>query len=120
MSQQMQQLVKVFRSRRGRIVSALLGAGQSDPSLIAAFRERFLKPRRQEAYATLRRGIQRGELPANTDLDLLLDCLYGPIYMRFLIRHNTLTPEFVEGICENILGPARSTRKPPHSQAVSS
>src|SRR6202453_1746709 len=38
MSQQMRQLVKVFRSRRGRIVSALLGAGQSDGSLIKAFR----------------------------------------------------------------------------------
>src|SRR5580692_13081043 len=42
MSQQMRQLVKVFRSRRGRIVSAMLGAGQSDNNLIAAFRERFL------------------------------------------------------------------------------
>jgi AcrR family transcriptional regulator len=56
MSQQMRQLVKILLSRRGRIVSAMLGAGQSDSSLIAAFRERFLTPRRQEAYATLRRG----------------------------------------------------------------
>jgi AcrR family transcriptional regulator len=104
MSQQMRQLVKVFRSPRGKIVSAMLGAGQSDPSLIAAFRERFLKPRRQEAYATLRRGIERGQLKKNVDMDLLLDSLYGPIYMRFLIRHNSLTPEFVEGICELAFG----------------
>src|SRR5207302_7901816 len=48
MSQQMCQLVKVFRSPRGRIVSAILAAGQSDKSIITAFRERFLKPRRQE------------------------------------------------------------------------
>src|SRR6202050_864915 len=39
MSQQMGQLIKVFSSRRGRIVSAMLGAGQSDSSLIGAFRE---------------------------------------------------------------------------------
>ena len=100
MSGQMRQLIKIFRSRRGRIVSAMLGAGQSDSSLIAAFRERFLKPRRQEAYATLRRGIRRGELPENIDMDLLLDSLYGPIYMRFLIGHDKLTPEFVESLCE--------------------
>src|ERR1700685_1168129 len=62
MSQQMRQLVKVFRSPRGRIVSAMLGGGQSDKDLITAFRERFLKPRRREAYATLQRGIRRGEL----------------------------------------------------------
>src|SRR5216684_3862376 len=48
------------------------------------FPERFMKPRRQEAYATLRRGIRRGELHADVDMDLLLDSLYGPIYMRLL------------------------------------
>jgi AcrR family transcriptional regulator len=36
MSRQMRQLIKVFRSRRGRIVSAILGAGQSDRALVAA------------------------------------------------------------------------------------
>ncbi len=104
MSQQMRQLIKVFRGRRGRIVSAILAAGQTDRGVIAAFRERFMMPRRQEAYATLRRGIQRGQLPKKIDMDLLLDSLYGPIYMRFLIRHDSLTPEFVEGLCELTLG----------------
>ena len=59
MSQQMRQVVKVFRSPRGRIVSAILGGGQSDKDLISAFRKRFLWPRRREAYATLRRAIRR-------------------------------------------------------------
>jgi AcrR family transcriptional regulator len=111
MSQQMRQLVKVFRGPRGRIVSALLGGGQSDRNLIAAFRERFLWPRRKEAYATLQRGIRRGELPRDVDMDLLLDSLYGPIYMRFLIRHDNLTPDFVDGLCGLILGGARPRRK---------
>ncbi|MFZ0771606.1 MAG: TetR/AcrR family transcriptional regulator [Candidatus Sulfotelmatobacter sp.] len=120
MSQQMRQLVKIFRSKRGRIVSAMLGAGQADSSLIAAFRERFLKPRRQEAYATLRRGIQRGELRKNVDMDLLLDSLYGPIYMRFLIRHDRLTPDFVEALCELTLGEAHPSPKSARSRGRSS
>jgi AcrR family transcriptional regulator len=116
MSQQMRQLVKIFRSRRGRIVSAILGGGQSDGDLIAAFRERFLLPRRLEAYATLRRGIRRGELRQDVDMDLLLDSLYGPIYMRFLIRHDKLTPDFIDRLCELVLGGARPLRKlPPHT-----
>ena len=119
MSQQMRQLVKILLSRRGRIVSAMLGAGQSDSNLIAAFRERFLKPRRQEAYATLRRGILRGQLRRNVDMNLILDSLYGPIYMRFLIRHDKLTPEFVDGLCELTLG-KRFKRKPPHLRSRSS
>src|SRR5258706_8251575 len=111
MSQQMRQLVKIFRSRRGRIVSAILGGGQSDRDLIAAFRERFLLPRRLEAYATLRRGIRRGELRGNIDMDLLLDSLYGPIYMRFLIRHDSLTPEFIDRLCDLVLSGAHPSRK---------
>jgi AcrR family transcriptional regulator len=107
MSQQMRQLIKVFRGRRGRIVSAILAGGQSDKELIAAFRERFLWPRRREAYATLQRGIRRGELRKDIDKNLLLDSLYGPIYMRFLIRHDRLTPEFVNRLCGLVLGGAR-------------
>jgi AcrR family transcriptional regulator len=106
MSQQMNQLVKILRGRRGHLVRAILGAGQRDSTLISAFRERFLKPRRAEAYATLRRGIERGELPPGTGLDLLLDALYGPIYMRFLIGHDKLSEQFVQELCAVVFGGA--------------
>jgi AcrR family transcriptional regulator len=111
MSQQMRQLVKVFRSRHGRIVSAILAAGQTDKDLIEAFRERFLWPRRREAYRTLRRAMARGELSKNADLDLILDSLYGPIYMRFLIQHDQLTPDFVERLCALVLRGAKPANR---------
>jgi AcrR family transcriptional regulator len=104
MNLQMHQLASIMRSRRGNILSAILGAGQSDKTLISAFRERFLKPRRAEAYATLQRGVVRGELPADLDLNMVLDALYGPLYMRFLLRHDRLTPGFVDQLCELVLG----------------
>ena len=111
LSQQMTQLVRIFRGRRGRIVAALLGGGQSDPELIAAFRERFLWPRRQQAYVTLQRGIERGELPQDIDMDLMLDALYGPIYMRLLIHHGKLTEEFIARLCDLVLdGVARKAK----------
>src|SRR5208283_2609640 len=103
MSLQMNQFLGILRTRRGRIVAALLGAGQSDPELLEAFRERFLRPRRQGAYRTLRRGIERGELPENLDLDLVLDILYGAIYMRFLIRHDELSEGYINEVCRLVL-----------------
>jgi AcrR family transcriptional regulator len=111
-SLQMNQFLGILRTRRGRIVAALLGAGQSDPELLEAFRERFLRPRRQEAYKTLRRAIERGELPASLDLDLLLDILYGAIYMRFLIRHDELSESYVREVCRLVLGGAAGTPQP--------
>src|SRR5580658_3899652 len=103
MSLQMKRLIRVFRSDRGKVVAALLAGGQSDPELIEAFRDRFLWPRRKQAYQTLQRGIDRGELPAGSDFDLILDSLYGPIYMRFLIRHAKLDENFADEICGLVL-----------------
>jgi len=107
LSQQMRQLIRVFRSRRGRIVAAILAAGQSEREVLTAFRDRFMMPRRQEAYVTVDRAIASGELRRNIDRDLLLDSLYGPVYMRFLIQHDPLTPEFVDHLCEMVLRGAR-------------
>jgi AcrR family transcriptional regulator len=95
---QMKHLVRVLRGRRGRIVAALIGGGQFDPELIQAFRDRFMMPRRQEAYQTLRRAIARRELPEDLNLDLTLDTLYGSLYMRFLIRQTGLTDDYVDEV----------------------
>jgi AcrR family transcriptional regulator len=103
MSLQMRRVIRIFRSDRGKVVAALLAGGQSDPELLEAFRERFLWPKRRQAYQTLQRGIDRGELPADSDLDLILDALYGPIYMRFLIRHDKLDEGFVGDLCALVL-----------------
>jgi AcrR family transcriptional regulator len=119
MSLQMNQFLGILRTRRGRIVAALLGAGQSNPELLHAFRERFLRPRRQEAYRTLRRAIERGELPASLDLDLLLDTLYGAIYMRLLIRHDELSESYVEEVCRLVLGGAAGNRHRPSARSAS-
>ncbi len=103
LSLQMRRLIHIFRSPRGKVVAALVAGGQSDPELIEAFRDRFLWPRRHQAYKTLQRGIARGELAPDTDLDLVLDSLYGAIYMRFLIRHTELKEDVADKICEVIL-----------------
>jgi AcrR family transcriptional regulator len=109
---QMRRLIRIFRSPRGKVVAALLAGGQSDPELLEAFRERFLWPKRRQAYQTLQRGIDRGELPPDINRDLLLDSLYGPIYMRFLIRHTELREDFADEICGVVLnGCAKSTTK---------
>jgi len=103
MSLQMRRVIRIFRSDRGKVVAALLAGGQSDPDLLEAFRERFMWPKRRQAYQTLQRGIDRGELPADSDKDLILDSLYGPIYMRFLIRHDKLAESFADEICGLVL-----------------
>ncbi|HUI83939.1 MAG TPA: TetR/AcrR family transcriptional regulator [Candidatus Binatia bacterium] len=106
MALQMNQFLAVLRSQRGCIVKAVIAAGQSDAKLLEEFRRRLLRPRREWAYETLRRGIDRGELPRRLDLDLVLDILYGAVYMRFLIRHDELTEDYIRNVCRLVLGGA--------------
>ncbi|HZR28177.1 MAG TPA: TetR/AcrR family transcriptional regulator [Terriglobales bacterium] len=112
MNLQMKQLVRILRGKEGRTVAALIGGGQSDPELIDAFRNRFMKPRRQEAYETLRRGMRRGELPTDLNMDLLLDTLYGAIYFRFLIRHASLSEAFINDLCKIVVGAVMIHERP--------
>ncbi len=103
---QMKQWVEILRGRRGRIVAALISGGQSDKEVIEAFRERFVRPKRLDAYRILERGIERREIPAEIDKDLILDSLYGAIYMRFLIWQEGLTEKFVDDAVELVFSGA--------------
>ncbi len=109
--QQMGGLIRIFRSQRGKIVAALLAGGQSDPELLEAYRDRFLWPRRKQAYETLQRGVDRGELPQGCDFDLILDSLYGPILMRFLIRHIKLEEKFADEVCGLVLQNCKAAKR---------
>ncbi|HEY3930214.1 MAG TPA: TetR/AcrR family transcriptional regulator [Candidatus Koribacter sp.] len=100
---QMQRLAGIFRGPRGRILRSLIGGGQSDPELIAAFRNRWLLPRRAEAIGVLERAIKRGQLPPSIDPNMLLDTLYGPLYFRMLIGHGPISVPFVSAVCDAVL-----------------
>ena len=101
---QMQRLAGIFRGPRGRILRSLIGGGQSDPELIAAFRNRWLLPRRAEAIAVLERAVQRGQLSPDIDPNMLLDTLYGPLYFRMLVGHAPVSTSFVSHVCNTVMG----------------
>jgi AcrR family transcriptional regulator len=100
---QMQRLAAIFRGPRGRILRSLIGGGQSDPELIEAFRTRWLMPRRTEALGILQRAIDRGQLPADIDCNMLLDTLYGALYFRLLVSHGPLSSGFVDDVCDAVM-----------------
>ncbi|MDQ2826029.1 MAG: TetR/AcrR family transcriptional regulator, partial [Actinomycetota bacterium] len=59
----------------GRVMPALVAELARNPELAACFREEFVKPRRAMIHETLTRGIARGELRADIDLDLVADAM---------------------------------------------
>ena len=68
-----------------RVLPRLLADAADDPELLAALQTALVRPRRAAIGAVLRRGIERGELRADIDVDLISDMLIGPLIARVLL-----------------------------------
>lgn len=97
----------------GPIIASLMAEAQKDAALEEAIRSRFLAPRRAVAKPILQRGIDRGELRADLDLEVFLDAIYGPIYHRLLSRHAPLDTSFANRLIDLLFdGCAKSAAAP--------
>jgi len=95
----------------GRVIAALITEAQTDPEFAAEYRSRFVEPRRSQAGEVFRRAIERGEIPADTKIEVALDVLYGPLYHRLLHGHAPLSDRFVRDVVDmamNGIMPGRS------------
>jgi AcrR family transcriptional regulator len=93
----------VSSGRYGRVLGALITQAQTDPAFAAEYRQRLIEPRRDQARAVFQRAIQRGEIPANTKIEVALDLLYGPLYHRLLHGHAPLTDRFTQDVVDMAL-----------------
>jgi AcrR family transcriptional regulator len=87
----------------GRVIAALLTEAQTKPEFAREYRARFVKPRRDQGRLIFRRAIERGEIPADTKIEVALDVLYGPIYHRLLHGHAALNDQFVRDVIDTTL-----------------
>jgi hypothetical protein len=52
----------------------------------------------------LQRGIDRGELAPDTDVELVADMIYGPMWYRLLNRHAPIDDRFAVRLSAFVLG----------------
>ena len=62
----------------------------ADPGLHALIRRILVEPERARIAEIVRRGIDRGELPAGLDPEFAVDVLIGPLVYRILIDRGSL------------------------------
>jgi AcrR family transcriptional regulator len=85
-----------------RVIAALVTKAQSDPEFAKEYRARFVRPRREQARTIFERAIERGEIPADTDVEVALDLLYGPFYHRLLHGHAKLSDRFTKTVVDYV------------------
>lgn len=93
-----------------RTLPALVADLADDPELDRIFAETFFHPRRASTEAALRRGVERGDIRPDADLDLLLDLLGATTYHRVLFGHAPITPELAHDVVVTVLDGASTPR----------
>lgn len=88
---------------RVRALRGLMAEAQLDPAFLPAFRE-WVDGRRAIVVAMLKRGIDRGELRADVDLEHAVDLVFGPFWYRLLVEHAPLDPADAPRHAAGILG----------------
>jgi AcrR family transcriptional regulator len=87
----------------GRVFAGLVAEAHNDPEFAKLHLEHFIYPRRDATRVLLVRAIGRGEIAADTDLDVALDLLYGPVYHRLLNQHAPLTDRFIQQVVDAVI-----------------
>ncbi|MGW0804256.1 TetR/AcrR family transcriptional regulator [Nonomuraea sp. NPDC002799] len=90
----LEQTFELAQGVAGQVVMGLMADAQSDPELAAALRAKIIEPRR----SSLRAVLARGAVPADVDLELAADLIFGVMWYRLLNRHAEVNAELAEDI----------------------
>ena len=88
----------------GAIMRGLMADAVLDPDFNKILREAFIFKRRAATRVILERGVKRGEIAKQADLELMTDMLFGPIWFRLLVQHAKLDAGFARQLVEAVIG----------------
>jgi AcrR family transcriptional regulator len=88
----------VFR----RAIPYVISQAHSSPELVRGFGN-LPGPSREAGRVVLRRAIDRRELPADTDVELALDLITGPVIMRVMIMGESLDGDYSRRLIDAVL-----------------
>jgi AcrR family transcriptional regulator len=89
--------------RFATILPDLTAEAGRNPALAEAIHATIGQPRRELGALTLRRAIERGELPADTKIELVLDLLAAPVYWRVSVRRVPVEPGYLDDLADHML-----------------
>lgn len=85
-----------------RIIPYVIGQARSSSDLVRGIGG-LPGPTREAARVMLRRAIDRGELAADTDIEIALDLITGPLVMRAVVMSAPLPPDYAERLAAAVL-----------------
>ncbi|MBQ1095035.1 TetR/AcrR family transcriptional regulator [Streptomyces sp. b94] len=96
-----------------KLIRALNTEIANDAALAAEYREKLARPMDEAKKARLRSAQKAGQLHPDADLDLVLEMLYAPLFLRWLHRGGPLTTAYADSLVDATLrafGPGPGAR----------
>jgi AcrR family transcriptional regulator len=93
---------KMRETPAGRILPAITAEASVNPEMREVLRA-FVRDRRQRPRTVVQRAVARGELPPDTDVELLVDLLGGTVIYRELIALVPTDDAVVERLVDALL-----------------
>lgn len=103
---QLHALVGLF-ARSGTTIAQIIGAAQSEPELIEALSNQYVRRRRRLAVERLGKALEAGQLRPDADLDAIVDQLWGACYHRLMLPdlpEHPVDEAFADALIANLFG----------------
>lgn len=92
----------------GRALVGIVAEARNDEDLARDWIDRVMAPARERYRVMLDRAIDRGEIPTGSDVDVLMDLLYGAAYHRLLQGHLPINAVFIAGVARMVAEGAKA------------
>jgi AcrR family transcriptional regulator len=101
--EQLTAVIGLLTPTKTSAVAGLIAEGLHDEELANDLRERLIRPRIDEFKERLRQAQRAGQLPADADLDVALNLIYGPIYHRLVYHLGMPGPDELDALLTHAL-----------------
>lgn len=85
-----------------QIVPDLLAEAARNPEIAETLAAALDAAQRQSSAALVRKAVARGELPEDTDPDLALDLIAGPLYWRLAVVRTPISGDYLDRLAGSI------------------
>jgi len=99
------------------VVARLFTAIQDNETLRQEFIDQIYAPRNREIRKVTELAIEEGSLPANLDIQIFKDSIFGPLLARLLIRHEPIDEAYVEAVFNHVVAGSRALAAEPAPRA---
>jgi len=89
-----------------RVMAGLMSLLSSAPELAETAREAIVEPRAAVNRMFIQRAIDRGEISADVDIDLIASISQSMVSFRTLMLRKTVTREYLISVLDNVVLPA--------------